>query len=183
METLAKAMESKFPTIVVNGISALVVLLIGIILARIFSKLAQKALAEIELDKIFKQATGMKTHLEKGVATFVLYLVYFLTFITVLDQLGITGYVIYMVSGAVLIIVILSLFLGIKDFIPNMMAGFSLYREGFLKKGDHIKIKDIEGKIVHMSLIEIRVETKKGDLINIPNSHLKKNEITKRKEK
>jgi small-conductance mechanosensitive channel len=63
------------------------------------------------------------------------------------------------------------------------MSGIRIYRNGFFLEGDTIVMDNIEGKIVHISLLETHVETKNGDLINIPNSNFVKKNVTKKKAK
>jgi small-conductance mechanosensitive channel len=47
------------------------------------------------------------------------------------------------------------------------------------KPGDVIKVKDIEGEVMSMSLVETILKVK-GDTVYIPNSVLTKNEIIKK---
>ena len=96
-----------------------------------------------------------------------------------LTQIGFATIVLHMISAAVIIIIVLSIFLGIKDFIPNMLAGFYIYKKKLVQENEHIKVHDIEGKVIHVNLIETRIKTKKGDIIHIPNSIITKNEVTK----
>ena len=73
--------------------------------------------------------------------------------------------------------------LSIKDFMPNMFAGFFIHQKRFIKEGDIIKVDNIKGKIVHVNLVETTIETKQGDIIYIPNSLLTKKTIVKVKKK
>ena len=101
----------------------------------------------------------------------------------VLQQLGLATTVLNMIAGAVIIVIILSTLLGIKDFIPNMIAGIMIQRKQELKKGEIIKIKGMQGKIIGITLIETKIETKTGDIIFIPNAVLTKTEIIRIKNK
>ena len=181
LKNIRNYFTSNLPNLINRLIITFIIILIGFIIGRLLSKFTRKILKELELNSLFKKATGMKLKIEQTIATSIKYLIYFITLIMALDQLGITGIVLYLLAGAVFIILIISIFLSIKDFIPNMISGLSLHKKGFIKKGDHIRVKDIEGKITYISLLETRVETKKGDIINIPNSHLTKNEVIKLK--
>jgi small conductance mechanosensitive channel len=77
-----------------------------------------------------------------------------------------------------MILIILSTFLGIKDFIPNAVAGFFIQHKKELKVGQKIKIKGMQGTITEITLLETKIETKTGDVIFIPNSVLSKTEVT-----
>ena len=46
-----------------------------------------------------------------------------------------------MLSAAIIIIIIISIFLAIKDFIPNAFSGLFIYRNKFLMEGDARNIK------------------------------------------
>ncbi len=98
-----------------------------------------------------------------------------------LSQLGLTTTVLHMISAAVIVIVIISIFLSIKDFVPNFMAGIFIHRKGFVNEGDKIRVKGVEGRIIHLNLVETRIKTKKGDVIYLPNVLLTRNEVVKLK--
>jgi small conductance mechanosensitive channel len=88
-----------------------------------------------------------------------------------------------MISGAILIIIIISILLSIKDFMPNMFSGLFIHRKRFINVGDVIKVENTEGKVVHINLVETKIETNKGDIIYFPNSLLTKNKVIKLKKK
>ena len=46
------------------------------------------------------------------------------------------------------------------------------------KVGQVIKVKGMQGKIIQITLLETKIETKTGDIIFIPNSVLNKTEVT-----
>ena len=118
---------------------------------------------------------------EKSLSKFIAYFIYFVTIITALNQLGLTTTILHMISAAVLIIIVLSFALGVKDFIPNFIAGIHINRKNMINEGDRIKVKGTEGKVVKIELTETKLKTKKGDTIFIPNSVLIKEEIIKKK--
>ncbi len=151
---------------------AAIIILIGIVLGRVSGKLLQKALHEIELNNLLNKSIGIKISIEEILSVFVSYFIYFLFIIMALNQLGITTVVLHMISGAVIVIVIISVLLGIKDFIPSVFASLFIHRKRFIKEGDKIKVESTEGKVIKMSLVETKIETEKGDIIFIPNSLL-----------
>ena len=175
---LATTFFSKYLT---RFVVAVIIILIGFIIARIVGRLLQKILKEIELNNIIKKATHIKINLEEGLSLFATYFIYFITIIMALSQLGLTTTVLNMLSAAVIIIIIISIFLGIKDFVPNLIAGIFIHRKGFVNEGDKIKVKDIKGKIIYLNLLETRVKTRNGDVIYLPNTFLTKNEVVKLK--
>ena len=164
-----------------KSVIALIIIFIGFILGRIVSKFLERALHEIELNKLMKDATGLKISLEEVCEVIVRYFIYFIFIIMALNQIGITTIVLNMITGAIFILIILSIFLGIKDLVPNFIAGLVIHRKGFIKPGDKIKVNTTQGKIQKISLVQTSIKTKKGDIIFIPNSLLTKHKVIKLK--
>jgi len=176
---LPEILSSVFTKLVV----AVIIVLIGLVLGKILGKFVQKALHEIELNKILKNAAGIKISIEEIISAFVTYFIYFIFIMMALNQLGITTVVLHMISGAILIIIIISILLSIKDFMPNMFAGLFIHQKRFIKEGDVLKVDNTEGRVIHINLVETKIETKKGDIIYIPNSLLTKKTVVKLKKK
>lgn len=179
MVNIYELLKEIFAGFLTKMIVAVIILLIGFIIGRIIGRLFQKLLHEIEVDKILKKAAHIRISVEELFGHIISYFVYFITIIMALKQLGLATDVLNIVSWAIMIVIIVSFFLGIKDFIPNIIAGFIIHRKGFINKGDFIKVKNMHGKVIDINLIETKIQTKKKDIIHIPNSMLTKNEIIK----
>ncbi len=162
---------------------AVIIVLIGLVAGKLLGKFIHKLLHEIELNKLIKKSAGIKISAEEIISSFVTYFIYFIFIVMALNQLGLTTVVLHMISGAILILIIISILLSIKDFMPNMFAGFFIHQKGFIKEGDIIQIDNTKGKVVHINLVETKIETKKGDIIYIPNSLLTKKTVVKLKNK
>lgn len=173
---------SEFRGIYTKLLVAFIILLIGSIIGKLLGKLTARILHEIELDNILKKASGIEVRLEHLFSIFVTYFVYFITIIMVLNQLNVTTTVLQMLSAAVIIIIIVSVILAIKDFVPNAFAGIYIYRRKLIKEGERIKVKGIEGEVVHINLVETKLETRDGDIVYVPNSAITKTEVVKVKE-
>jgi len=163
-------------------IAAIAVLLIGLIAARIISRLIKKVLHELELNRILKEQAGVKIPVEEFVSSLAKYLIYFIAIIWALTELGLQTVILYIILAIVLVILVSFIILAFKDFIPNITAGFFIHQKNIIKKGDYIKVKDIEGKVMNISLVETTIKSN-GDTIYLPNSVLTKNEIRKIKKK
>ncbi len=164
-------------------IVAIIILLFGFIVGRILSKIIQKVLHEVELNNILKKTIRVKIPLEQIISHTVMYLIYFVTIVMALNQIGLATDILNIVLGGFMVVIILALFLSIKDFIPNFISGIFIHQKQFVKEGDIIQVKNIEGKITEINLIETLVQTKHGDTIYIPNSVLTKSEVIKIKRK
>ena len=165
-----------FEQLFTKFIVAVVILLIGFVIARIVGKLTSKLLHEIELNNILKKA-GVKFELEDLLSHAATYFIYFITVIWALNALGLTTTILNMISAAFLVLIIISILLAVKDFVPNMISGFFIYSKNIIKPGDKIKIDNMSGTVEKISLVETEIKTSSGDMIHIPNSTLTKKEI------
>lgn len=182
IEKLFGYMQTLFAGLYAKIVVSIIILLVGFILGRILGKLTNKVLHEIELNNILKRATKVNVGLEQILGHFVTYFIYFITIVMALSQLGIITTVLQMLSAAVIIIIIVSVLLGIKDFVPNMFAGFYIYRNKFIEVGEAIQVKGIVGEVRDITLVETKLETKSGDVVYIPNSVITKTEVIKLKQ-
>lgn len=157
-------------------IVAVIIILIGFIIGRILGRLTHKFLKEIELNNILKKAS-INAKLEEVISHFVTYFIYFITVIWALNEMGLTVTILNLISIAALIIIIISILLAIKDFIPNAFAGLRILRKERIKEGSKVIIDSIDGKVKKITLLETIIETKKGDKIHIPNATLFKKEL------
>ncbi|MFC1742042.1 mechanosensitive ion channel family protein [Nanoarchaeota archaeon] len=157
---------------------SIVLLLIGFILGKILGRLIYKFLHSFEINETFSKLARTTLKIEEIAESFTTYFVYFITIVIVLQQIGLASTVLHMIAAGVIILIILGTFLGIKDFIPNAIAGFFIQNKSQFSVGQRIKVKGMQGKITDISLLETKIETKNGDIIFIPNSVLSRTEVT-----
>ena len=94
-----------------------------------------------------------------------------------LKQLGVVSITLYLLIGAILLLIGATFLISIKDFIPNFIAGLVLYRKVDWEKGKEIKFNGVKGKIEKLGLLEIEIKSKKGEKIYVPNSLLTKSKV------
>lgn len=176
-------MYGAFEHIFTKLVVAIIILLLGFILGRMAGKIILKVLKEIELNQIIEKTTGIKVSISEIISKAITYFIYFIFIIAALEKLNISTVVVNILAWGVMLIIIVSLFLAIKDFIPNMIAGIYITQKRFVEKGDVIKIDRIEGTILEVQLNTTKIETKKGDILFVPNSNLVKSKIVKLKSK
>jgi small conductance mechanosensitive channel len=179
IENLFTFMSNLLSGMLKDIIFAIIILLIGFALARMTGKITQRVLHEIELNNILKSIMNIKFSSEELIGRIISYIIYFFVIIMALNQLGIATTILYIISIGIIAIIIIIFLLSVRDFIPNFFAGLSIQKKNFLRKGDIIEYKGTIGEIKHFSLIETRIETKKSEIINIPNNLLLKNEVKK----
>ena len=136
-----------------------------------------------KINEAIEKSTSKKILVDKVLGGTLKYLVFFFGLIMALNQVGIGTTILNIISGAILILVLIITFLGLKDFIPNFTAGIFIHMKGFLAQGDRIRMNDIEGVIQNLGLVETAIKTKQHDTIYIPNSKLIMYEVIKRKKK
>ena len=174
-------MYGAFEHIFTKLVVAIIILLLGFILGRMAGKIILKVLKEIELNQIIEKITGIKVSISEIISKAITYFIYFIFIIAALEKLNISTVVVNILAWGIMIIIIVSLFLAIKDFIPNMIAGIYITQKRFVEKGDVIKINRIEGTILEVQLNTTKIETLKGDILFVPNSNLVKSRIVKLK--
>lgn len=161
----AQTVESYFYIVMVS----VVILLVGFAAGFLIKKLLLRFLKEVELNKAMCKV-GITSDLERGVSSIASYLIYLITLILFLDQLGIRSVVVYLFVGGVLMLLILTFLVGMKDIIPNFVGWFYIQKQGRIKEGHNIEIKEISGMVERVGYLETEIKTERGDLLYIPNS-------------
>ncbi|MFH1455611.1 MAG: mechanosensitive ion channel domain-containing protein [archaeon] len=164
---------------IVNLVAALLILILGVIFGNLTGKIIKKILHELELNRVLKEA-GLKISIEELTASFVKYIIYFIGIIWALSQLGLATTVLEILLIIILVILVIFIILAFKDFVPNITAGIYIHQKELFKKGDTIKVKHIQGKIIETNLIETKIKAKDGDIVIIPNAMITKSEIVKK---
>jgi len=179
-KTISTYLNNFFSMFLGKLVVAVVILLVGFIIGRVSERVIQKLLHELEVDRLMKR-TGIKFSLETVLSSLIAYLIYFIAVIMALNQLGLTTIILYIILGGIIVLIIVSTILAIKDYIPNMIAGFLIFRKDMFKEGQRVKIRSTEGRVKRIGLVETEILTKKGDKIFIPNSLMIKSEVIVRK--
>ncbi len=161
-------------------VAAIAILLLGLVFGRFLSKLTQKILSEIELDRVLRES-NIKIPLEQILSNLIKYIIYVGALIMALNQAGLTTPIFNIILTIIFILIIASVILSVKDFIPNLIAGIRVSRKYNIKEGNKIKVLNIEGTIIETDLVETKIRTKNNDIIFIPNSVLTKEILRKNK--
>ncbi|MBS3164182.1 mechanosensitive ion channel [Candidatus Woesearchaeota archaeon] len=175
-ESVVRALSAIYTDLTV----AAVLLLFGIVLGRLLGRLALRLLRELEVDSLLK-ITGVKMPLSELASSAVSHAMYFVFIVLALDRLHLAT-VMFNVAAAVLIVALVaSVLLGVKDLVPNALAGLRLHLGGHVRPGDTIRARDIEGKVVSIGMLDTLMETKEGDSITMPNSLLLLDTVLRKK--
>ena len=152
-------------------IGAFLIVLLGLISSRIIYNIIKRAIKEFELKYLFKKVKLER--IEKQLPIVIKYLIIAISIIFALLQLGISLTTIKIMSLIIAGITVIFMILSFKDIWSNLIAGIIIKRSSKLKIGERIKIKNIEGKIIKIGLLETEIETKSKETVHIPNSLLK----------
>lgn len=152
-----------------NLITALIILLVGFSLGLLAKKLLQKIFKEVELNRIMLRV-GFKQNIEYWVSSILSYIIYLITIVFFLNALGITSIVLYLLVGAILMLLILTFLVGLKDVIPNFIGWFYLQRKNNIKVGREINIREIKGRVEKIGYLETEIKTESDDILYVPNA-------------
>lgn len=151
------------------------ILFIGFLVGKISGRLLRKLLADLSADRYIKRVTGGKFSLERGLSGLVASLIYFASIILALNAVGLTTTVLEIILGILVLAIVISALVALKNIIPNLAEGIAL--RGKLTEGSYIRMDDAQGMIKEVNLLETLLETDKGDVIVIPNAFFAKKSI------
>ncbi|PIZ51423.1 hypothetical protein COY27_03470 [Candidatus Woesearchaeota archaeon CG_4_10_14_0_2_um_filter_33_13] len=168
-ETIVQEAVNTASSYFTNIAIGIAILLIGFGIGILIKKLVQRLLAEIELNKIMVRI-GITYDLETVISSSMMYLIYLATVIVFLDHFNIGSIVLYLVLGALLMLGILTMIVGLKDVIPNFVGWIYIQRHNKIKEGHKIEVKEISGIIEKIGYLETEIKTERNDILYVPNS-------------
>ncbi len=156
-------------------------LFIGFAIGIIVKKIVYKMLKSMELNKVTSKA-GINHDLEKWISSLASFMIYLITIIIFMNHLGITSTVLYLITGAVLMLLILTFIVGLKDVIPNFVAWIVIQKRELIHEGRKIDIREITGVVEKIGYLETEIKTENGDILYVPNYLFLKSKMRVRKE-
>lgn len=147
----------------------IVILLVGFGLGILAKKFLYKILQETSFNKAVSKM-NITVDLEKTISSAVSYVIYLVTIIFFLDYLSIRSIVLYLLAGAVLILIVVTIIVGLKDVIPNIVAWLILQKKKGIIAGNIVEVKEISGVIEKVGCQETKIKTNRGDLLYVPNA-------------
>ena len=153
---------------------ALITLFVGFVIAKLVSRIARRVMAEAELNRILAKA-GIRPASD-SLGMLLEYLIYTITILVILQQLGLTSIVIGIISIIAFIVCGFLLILTIRDVIPNMVTGVILRKKLRSHLGKQVRIGAVEGKLDHIGLVASII--RKDEDHYIPHLYTSKKNIT-----
>jgi len=166
---------------IIKVVTALLILIFGLLIANILNNIIRKLLRDIEINKIIKEQLKINIKVEEIAASVIKYLIYTGTVIIALNKLGFSTRILQIILLVFILLALVFIALAFKDWIPNLVSGFYIIKNKKLLKGDDITINDIKGKVLQVNLIETKIETNNKEIIFIPNSSITKYKVIKSK--
>ena len=163
-----------------NILAGVAILFMGFALGIFAKKLVFRFLQEIEFNDIMRKF-GLQYDLEKWISSVISYVIYGVSIVLFLEQLKIKSTVLYIVVGAILMLLILTFIVGLKDVIPNFVAWIVLQRRGTIYEGKTIEVREIYGVVERVGYLETEIKTEKGDILYVPNALFLKSKFAVKK--
>ena len=150
-----------YSSITLNVIGAFLILIIGLVLARILGNISKKTIKELEAERILKKI-NIAVSLERIVPKIIKIIIYFVTLMLVLGQLNISKSIIKNILIVIAILIAFLILLAFKDIVPNFISGVMIKKKKSLKVGEFINILNTKGNIIKITLLETQIKTKEG---------------------
>ena len=159
----------------------IIILLVGFGLGILTQKLLNKVLKKVELNHIMSKV-GITYNLEKWVSSIVSYVIYLVFIVIFLDYLGIRNMVVYLFLGAVLMLLVLTFIVGLKDVIPNLVAWVILHKDEKITVGRRVEVREISGRVEKIGYLETEIVTDHDDTLYVPNTLFLKSKFKVKKD-
>jgi small-conductance mechanosensitive channel len=170
-----------YPDLFIKVLGTFLILIFGLIAAKVLTNIVRRIFRTIELNKVLNEYFNFNLDLDKHLVTFLKYLIYLVTIILMLNQLGIPSNILKWLLLGILILIILFIVLAFKDWLPNLIAGIYIISSRKLKAGELIDINGVKGRIIKVNLLETQIETNNKEVIFIPNANMNKYYLVKKK--
>ncbi|NCB41259.1 MAG: mechanosensitive ion channel family protein [Clostridia bacterium] len=146
------------------ALTAAIILIVGVILAKVTLRILEKFLQKTSLDPMLHKFF-------KNIAKVILWAVVGITF---LDSLGIkatTFLTVFAAAGA-------AIALALKDSLGNFAGGILILFTKPFSKGDYVECCDVAGMIESIDILYTTILTIDNQVVTIPNGQLTNNTIT-----
>ncbi len=157
-----------YPDVLTNIVAGILIIGFGIFAGNILSVVAKKVFQSFEIDRILLDL-GLRFPVEELLAALIKYGLYLVGLLFGLAFLKLDQILLSIVLFSILGLLLLFILLSFRDFIPNFIAGLTIYFKGKLRLGDIVEIDTIEGKVIHMDMLEAKIRTTDGDVVIMPN--------------
>ena len=165
IEELIKLNEKVITT--VNNLSVILLILVGgFIIAKLLEKLSLLLIRNSNIRKI--RIFSMRFNTEKTLPIVISYLIYALTIIFALIYAKVMNFILIGIAAIAGIAIVYTLIIAIKESLPNLIAHSKLNKDRKFRLRSKIRIDNLVGEIVKISISQIKIITEESDEIHIP---------------
>lgn len=162
-----------------NIIGALLILVFGIMVGQIAEDVSLIVLSD---DRIKGSLKDLISNISVTFSLAVKYYVYFIALTMAIAQLGFAALTLNIIVATLSLIIASSLiimfYFGVRDFLPNIIAGEYIKNNGLIKEGDSLKVNEFEGKVEEIGALHTTLKNRK-DVYTVPNSLILNNTTKK----
>lgn len=171
---------SLYPDVLTNIVAGILIIGFGIFVGNILSVISKKVFQSFEVDRIL-EGIGLRFPVEELLASIIKYGFYLGGLLLGLTFLGLERIMLYIILFFILGLLLAFILLSFKDFIPNFIGGVAISLKGKVRMGDIVEIENIEGKVIHLDMLEVKIRTIDGDVVIVPNVLILKGVIIKKR--
>ena len=151
---------------------AFLLFIIGLLITRIASRILLLALTKSGIGKFLRRFAMAQW--ERLIASTAAFAGYCWSLAVALQYLDLLQPVLITLGIALLSIAVILVVLKILFFIPNMVAGRTLFRSRKLLLGKKLDLPGFQGKLTRFTATEIHLKTKQGEILRVPHTYLQK---------
>lgn len=168
-----------FPPLVIELLMAFFVAIAGVIAAKFIGDFLLSFLKKPEIRAQLKKL-GIEDSMIDFLVKIVKYGLYFFAFIIAILQFPPLRFAVPVVFLVIFFALLSVLFFSVRDFMPNLAAGFYLAKIKAFKEGESVQINGTKGTVVSFGLLSLTLKDEEGKIIIIPNSLIIKKRIIKK---
>ncbi len=153
---------------------AAITIFVGFIIAKLAGRITKRVLAEAELNRVLT-AAGIKP-LSDTLGTILEYVIYTATVLVVLQQFGLTKFVVGIIAALGIVVLAFLIILTVRDFVPNAIVGMFLRKKMKKHLGKNIRIGAVAGTLENIGIVGSVLKNK--DEHYVPHLYASKQKIT-----
>jgi hypothetical protein len=180
----AENLFASFSFYINKVVIALVIVLLGFILGKIVESALRYLFSRISLDDRLTKLFKVRRNYARAIRRSIVRIIYFVTVLIALDKLSLVEPVYTVIMFLALIVIVISIALAGMDVIPNLVARASLQRKR-ITVGDEVLVNDkagqIQGIIVDITLTDVHIKRRNGDLFFVPVAVFLREIVSRRK--
>jgi small-conductance mechanosensitive channel len=165
-------------------IIALVIIMAGFIVGKIVEGILRNVFARMNIDDRLSTFFAARRNYARAIRRSVVRIIYIVAIVIALEQVSLFQPVLTLLEFLAVVVILISVSLAGVDVIPNLAARAAL-RHKRLAVGDDVVFTDqsgvIQGTIIDMTLIDVRIKRRNGDVFFIPNAVFLKQSIAKKR--